>query len=177
MSHTFTRVAALSLTLALGLGAWGCKKKEVRNEKCESDCVAEYQDELADCEQETINCLSTCDGPDDYDCVWDCEDLSGECQLGFILCTSSCPCAKEATSCSQDCIDGEEIDVDCAMGCTEEYNDCTGADSPYLCATLCQGPQYSCVSNCEQLSYSSDEFVTCREGCLDDVLDCLGDCQ
>lgn len=162
---------ACALTLAMG-----CKKKEESNDKCESRCVADYAEEVEDCDRQTTECLANCAGPEDVDCTWDCEDYQDECTFGFILCANSCPCAKDVSSCLQGCRDGESIDQQCALDCNDEYLDCAGGDSSTACGFTCQSLAYSCNAECEDLSYSSDEFVTCRDGCTDQVVGCLDDC-
>jgi hypothetical protein len=165
-------LVACALTLAVG-----CKKKEERNDKCEAKCVEEYAEGIEECDRQTTECLATCAGPDDVSCTWDCEDYQDECLIDFSLCANSCPCAKDVAGCVQGCIDGETIDQQCALDCNDEYLECSGGNSPTTCGFVCQGLSYSCGYDCEDLTYSSDEFVDCREGCTDQVVGCLGDCQ
>jgi hypothetical protein len=169
----------LALALIVSLSLAGCKKKEEEdNQQCESDCTSELAADIEDCENEKTACLSACAGPDDYECTWECDDYADDCMGSFYMCAGFCPCATEVRSCANDCdTSGEDYDIECLTDCTDLYMDCAGEDSPYMCATECLTASSICEYNCEQLSYSSSEFTTCREACSSEAADCLGACD
>lgn len=169
-THSRMWVAALSL-LVFG---FGCKSKEENNQECELACVEEYSSEAESCGRSETECLSGCSGADDWDCIYSCEDEAPDCQFDHILCVSSCPCAKEVTSCARDCPDE---DTDCLIDCSDSYEECAGVDSPYLCATLCDAGLGGCELGCEEVSYDSAEFLTCRNQCTDTHVSCLSACE
>jgi hypothetical protein len=160
-----------------------CKSDSEKNADCEQDCTGDYADDIDKCEEKTVECMSDCDDPDDTSCMWDCEDYEYECSMSYNMCLGDCPCLEDVTDCIMDCgilddddDDDDEEQMECMLECQEDYEDCAGKDSPFLCAGDCNSMKMMCTSNCEENEPNMNDYLNCRGGCHEEHGDCLNGC-